>query len=173
MATHSSTLAWKIPWTEEPGRPCSPWGREESDMTEWLHFNLISGMKEGVYLCVCAHVHVHAYTCMYVYMYMHMQYTCAYVYMCSCTHVYRLHTRVSVLASALTYTRVQACTHMPTHVRTCTHVSAYVLHVYAYVHCGPLHTCMYVQVYRYMCSHTHVCIYVHVCAHAHVHAHMC
>ena len=26
MATHSSTLAWKIPWTEEPGRlhsPCS------------------------------------------------------------------------------------------------------------------------------------------------------
>ena len=23
--THSSTLAWKIPWTEEPGG-CSPWG---------------------------------------------------------------------------------------------------------------------------------------------------
>ena len=21
MATHSSILAWKIPWTEEPGRP--------------------------------------------------------------------------------------------------------------------------------------------------------
>ena len=21
MTTHSSTLAWKIPWTEEPGRP--------------------------------------------------------------------------------------------------------------------------------------------------------
>ena len=34
MATHSSTLAWKIPWTEEPGRPCSPWGRKESDTTE-------------------------------------------------------------------------------------------------------------------------------------------
>ena len=26
MATHSSTLAWKIPWTEEPGS-YSPWGR--------------------------------------------------------------------------------------------------------------------------------------------------
>ena len=25
-APHSSTLAWKIPWMEEPGR-CSPWGR--------------------------------------------------------------------------------------------------------------------------------------------------
>ena len=39
MATHSSTLAWKIPWTEEPGRPCSPWGCEESDTTEQLHFH--------------------------------------------------------------------------------------------------------------------------------------
>ena len=31
MAIHSSTIAWKIPWTEEPGY--SPWGRKESDMT--------------------------------------------------------------------------------------------------------------------------------------------
>ena len=33
MATHSSTLAWRIPWTEEPGG-YSPWGRKELDMTE-------------------------------------------------------------------------------------------------------------------------------------------
>ena len=33
MAPHSSTLARKIPWTEEPGR-YSPWGRKESDTTE-------------------------------------------------------------------------------------------------------------------------------------------
>ena len=33
MATHSSTLTWKIPWVEEPGS-YSPWGREESDTTE-------------------------------------------------------------------------------------------------------------------------------------------
>ena len=37
MATHPSTLAWKIPWTEEPGEsdmtePLK--GRKESDMTE-------------------------------------------------------------------------------------------------------------------------------------------
>ena len=25
MATHSSTLAWRIPWTEEPGGLHSPW----------------------------------------------------------------------------------------------------------------------------------------------------
>ena len=34
MATHSSTLAWKIPWTEELGAGYCPWGRKESDMTE-------------------------------------------------------------------------------------------------------------------------------------------
>jgi len=36
MATHSSILAWKIPWTEEPG---GPRGHKESDMTEQLHFH--------------------------------------------------------------------------------------------------------------------------------------
>ena len=34
MATYSSILAWKIPWTEEPGR--LQWGCKESDMTEQL-----------------------------------------------------------------------------------------------------------------------------------------
>ena len=28
MAAHSSILAWKIPWIEEPGY--SPWGRRET-----------------------------------------------------------------------------------------------------------------------------------------------
>ena len=32
MATHSSSLAWKIPWTEEPGRQQSM-GSQELDMT--------------------------------------------------------------------------------------------------------------------------------------------
>ena len=34
MATHSSILAWRIPWTEEPGGRYSPWGLKESDMIE-------------------------------------------------------------------------------------------------------------------------------------------
>ena len=36
MATHSSILAWRIPWTEEPGglHTVSPWGYKESDTTE-------------------------------------------------------------------------------------------------------------------------------------------
>ena len=35
MATHSSILAWRIPWTEEPGG-YSPWGSKESDTPEQL-----------------------------------------------------------------------------------------------------------------------------------------
>ena len=45
MAPHSSTLAWKIPRTEEPVG-CSPWGLKESDMTEWLHFHFHALEKE-------------------------------------------------------------------------------------------------------------------------------
>ena len=36
MATHSSILAWKIPWIEEPGRLQS-WGCKEPDMTEVIY----------------------------------------------------------------------------------------------------------------------------------------
>ena len=47
MAPHSSTLAWKIPWTEEPGRPQSM-GSLESDTTEPLHFHFsLSCTGEG------------------------------------------------------------------------------------------------------------------------------
>ena len=33
MVTHSSILGWRIPWTEEPGRP-PPLGGTESDTIE-------------------------------------------------------------------------------------------------------------------------------------------
>ena len=47
MAPHSSTLSWKIHgWRNLEG--CSPWGREESDTTEWLHFHFsLSSIGEG------------------------------------------------------------------------------------------------------------------------------
>ena len=35
LATHSSILAWRIPWTEEPAG-YSPWGHKEWHMTEEL-----------------------------------------------------------------------------------------------------------------------------------------
>ena len=46
MAPHSSTLAWKTPWVEEPGR--LQWGHEESDTTERLDFHFsLSCTEEG------------------------------------------------------------------------------------------------------------------------------
>ena len=38
MATHSSTLALKIPWTEELGAGYYPWGHKESSMIEDFTF---------------------------------------------------------------------------------------------------------------------------------------
>ena len=38
MAPHSSTLAWKIPWMEEPGAGSCPWGLKELDTTKPFHF---------------------------------------------------------------------------------------------------------------------------------------
>ena len=47
MAPHSSTLAWKTPWTEEPGR-LFPWSWKKSDTTERLHFHFpLSCIGEG------------------------------------------------------------------------------------------------------------------------------
>ena len=65
MVTHSSILAWEIPWTEKPGRlqstpvflpgkshgqrslvGYSPWGRKESDTTERLY--LYHGYLDGL-----------------------------------------------------------------------------------------------------------------------------
>ena len=46
MATHSSTLAWKIPWTEDPGRLWSmvSHGHNKSDTTERFHFPFLYKM---------------------------------------------------------------------------------------------------------------------------------
>ena len=38
MATHSCILAWKIPWTEEPGRLQSMGSQRVDPMNERLHF---------------------------------------------------------------------------------------------------------------------------------------
>ena len=47
MAPHSSTLSWKIPWMEEPGRLQSM-GREELDVAERLPFHFsLSCIGEG------------------------------------------------------------------------------------------------------------------------------
>ena len=59
MVTHSSILAWKIPWTEESGGLQSM-GPKELDTTEHL----------TKYIYIYTHTHTHIYICyMYIYIY--------------------------------------------------------------------------------------------------------
>ena len=46
MATHSSILVWRNPWTEKPGGLYSPWGCEESDTSERLSTSQNTGKEE-------------------------------------------------------------------------------------------------------------------------------
>ena len=52
MAIHSSTLAWKIPWMEEPGGLQSM-GSQRSDTTEQLHFPFCSVMSKSLWSMDC------------------------------------------------------------------------------------------------------------------------
>ena len=47
MATHSSILAWEIPWTEEPGGQSMG---SQSDPKE-------SNITECILICTCTHIH--------------------------------------------------------------------------------------------------------------------
>ena len=40
MAIHNSILAWRIPWTEEPGE-LQPWGHKQLDteQVDWSNFS--------------------------------------------------------------------------------------------------------------------------------------
>ena len=52
-ATHSSILAWRTPWTEEPGELYSPWGHKESDTTEATqHTCMDGGPNSPAQLCL-------------------------------------------------------------------------------------------------------------------------
>ena len=46
MATHSSVFAWKIPWTEEPGRLQSTWSQRVRHNQASAHFNHGQGQEK-------------------------------------------------------------------------------------------------------------------------------
>ena len=54
IATHSSILAWRIPWREEAGGPQSM-GHKELDMTEWLSLTM------HMYVYVYMYMHIYTY----------------------------------------------------------------------------------------------------------------
>ena len=57
MATYSSILAWRIPWTEEPG---GLWfmGHKESDMTEQVTLSLSEGSQAETRTLISDHLPV-------------------------------------------------------------------------------------------------------------------
>ena len=52
MATHSSILAWRIPWTEHSDKPQSM-GRNESDTTERLTLPLFTTLPQFTTVSAC------------------------------------------------------------------------------------------------------------------------
>ena len=57
MATHSSILAWRILWREEPGRLQSI--ESQSDMTQATQR---AGMQALIPLCINTHTNIHTHT---------------------------------------------------------------------------------------------------------------
>ena len=51
MATHSSILAWRIPWTEEPGR-LQAMGSQGSDTTQQLSHQTTITVTANIYITV-------------------------------------------------------------------------------------------------------------------------
>ena len=59
MATHSSIVAWRIPWTEEPGKGLTNWPlKDPSVLKAWgmsLHLNGVCGHLSCYSVCVIFH----------------------------------------------------------------------------------------------------------------------
>ena len=49
MATHSSILAWKIPWTEEPGRQFMGL---QTDGDDRVHISVFVCLYDSLYVCL-------------------------------------------------------------------------------------------------------------------------
>ena len=60
MATHSSILAWRIPWTKKPGG-YSTWGHKELDMTQWLTHMPIREVLVRINESKCVDLTVHRF----------------------------------------------------------------------------------------------------------------
>ena len=63
MATHSSILDWRIPWTEEPGRLPSTesqsWTRLKQLSMKHFKRNLNKGLRQKIYKCCQSMKNIH------------------------------------------------------------------------------------------------------------------
>ena len=54
MATHSSILAWEVPWTEEPGRL-------QSKESQGVRYDSVTRQHKRVCVFVCVYIHIYIY----------------------------------------------------------------------------------------------------------------
>ena len=47
MATHSSILAWRIPWMEEPAGLQSTGSQSQTRLSEWLDLTYVTGLEDN------------------------------------------------------------------------------------------------------------------------------
>ena len=84
-ATHSSIIAWRIPWTEQPGRLQSTGSQRVGHA--WAHIGNVcvhTYIDTCVCICVYKYIHRHVYVCMCVYTHMCTR-VCVCVCVCVCT----------------------------------------------------------------------------------------
>ena len=94
MAAHSSILAWRIPWAEEPGG-LQARGRKESDATEHLHVRVLT------------HTHTHTHTLTHT-----LTHSLSLTHMLTLTHT---------LTHTHSHTHTHTHSHTHTHTHTLTH----------------------------------------------------
>ena len=96
-ATHSSIIAWRIPWTEQPGRLQSTGSQRVGHA--WAHIGNVcvhTHIDTCVCICVYKYIHRHVYVCMCVYTHM-----CTRVCVCVCVSVHAdPHTNDSVFETS-------------------------------------------------------------------------
>ena len=103
MAPHSSILAWRIPWTEEPGglqgRVAQSWTRPKQFST----YACIYVYMHMYVLCVCVYTYIHMYIRFHIYTFI-----CIYVYLCwhECTGVLYIYTHIHTLTCIYIYIHV-------------------------------------------------------------------
>ena len=65
MAIHSSTIAWKIPWTEEPGRLQSMGLQSQMRLSDFMfmnHFEFFATPKFQIPILLCVLTHISCFS---------------------------------------------------------------------------------------------------------------
>ena len=100
IATHSSILAWEIPWTEEPGGP-------QYTGSQRVRQDRGTNTHTHIHTCTRAHTSTHTHTHTYMHTHTH---TCAHTHMHTHTHA---HTHTHTYLMHLVFVSVRAFPSFP------------------------------------------------------------